>query len=209
MDESAHAATVTTEFSAAGTFSTIANPALDDLANGLGFGSGISRFHTTGNITGESLTDGDIVPTGFGVNASNNTVDVRYKIDLGSSILISSVNSYSWGNPTRAEQDFTLYGSSDPAAATDFDPTNPIWTAIASVDLDNNPANGWGGSSITDINASYQYLMWDTQAINLASSTQQEHTIWKEFDVIAVPEPTTLAMASLALLGTLRRRRSR
>lgn len=209
---SAQAASVLFEFSATeNSFPTITGISNTDTAAGIS----VTRDLTGGNFIATTTTDG-AYGTGFDSNAPNTTaaaaVTPRYKIDLGSSIEIATVNSYSYGDGTgrRAEQIFTLYGSNNAAADTSFDETDGNWTAIASVDSGNTPGGvNYGASSITDINESYQYIMWVTTFINQANANNQEHTIWKEFDVIAVPEPSSvgLAMASALLLGTRRNRR--
>ena len=166
-----------------------------------------------GNFNAAVTTDG-VFGTGFNNNASNGPDAVRYQVDLGSLQLIEAVNTYSGtGNdPFRGGQDFTLYGSVLSGDLSQFDETNTaIYTEINTVLFENDgiTTTTFGGSSISDIDASFQTLLWVANPISTRGGG--EATVFKEFDVIAgvaVPEPTSAVLLGLSAMGmTLVRRR--
>jgi hypothetical protein len=120
------------------------------------------------------------------VTAKNNSGAARYVIDLGSLQSVGTVNSYSYGKDRdRVWQIYTLYGSAADTTGTDaeFDESDSAWTFIASVNTTNVPLSGrglHGVSSISGIDTGYRELMWVAVEPNGV-----EHTVWKEFDVIA------------------------
>lgn len=200
------AATVSSEFSATESFSAIPDVSSTDLANGITATFDLGTLGANNINPISVLTDG-AYGSGFGVNPGNGGDTPQYKIDLGSLQSVGTVNSYSHGNNLggiRQAQIFELYGSAsstDPGFIDDGG-----WTLIDSVDLQGPTGTDLNGaSSISGINADYQWLLWVTQPVSGAGGG--EHTIWKEFDVIAVPEPSVALLGGLGLFGLLRRRR--
>lgn len=194
---------VITEFSSTTTgFTTIALVSATDLANGIV----TERDFTDGNWDAAATTDGIFSEVDYVNNPGNTSASVRYKLDLGSLTYITTVNSYAKGRKNaweRAKQNYSLYGST--VDTTSWDETNTeVWTLIGTVDTTGETPIVYSASSITGIDASYRELMWVDRPVNLSN----EHTVWKEFDVI--PEPATLGMvASAGLLLLLWRRRLR
>ncbi|VGO13018.1 hypothetical protein PDESU_01572 [Pontiella desulfatans] len=190
---------VTNEFSSAETFSTLDNVSSMDLATGLA----VERNWTGGNFTATLATDG-LLGSGFDNNAPNDKIGdgiFRYKIDLGSAQGIGKVNTYAFSdNGVRCMQTFTLYGSVADTAS--FDETDgATWVMIASVDT--TGATGlsgdtWGVTSIYDDGGAalgtYRELLWVTEPVNWTDRGGYEASIYKEFDVVAVPEPATLGL---------------
>ena len=128
------------------------------------------RNFGAGNFNAAVTTDG-VFGTGFNNNAPNGAGTVSYQIDLGSLQLIEAVNTYSGtGNdPFRGGQDFTLYGSVLNGTLSGFDQTNTaIYTEINTVLFENDGTltPTFGGSSISDIGASFQTLLWVTNPIS-------------------------------------------
>lgn len=176
---SAQASSVTTEFSSTETgFATIPDISNADLAAGLT----TQRDFGGGNFNAAVTTDG-LYGAGFNNNPSNGPADVRYRIDLGSAQLVGSVNSYSFGNGNlhRAEQKFSLYGSTE--AAPSYDETSSDWNLLGSVNSDGGNGGGvnYGASSIDTINGTYRWVMWVASPVSPAGGG--EGTIFKEFDV--------------------------
>ncbi|MDF7809210.1 PEP-CTERM sorting domain-containing protein [Pontiellaceae bacterium B12219] len=198
----ANAAIVSTyEFSATESFTTLPEVSTSDLAASL-TDERDPAWGTAGNFLAGRATDG-AYGTGFGNNTGNSTDEanmiVRYKIDLGSAQEIGAVNSYAYGDlGKRSQQYFSLYGSvADTASWDETDATT--WTLIGSVDT--REAAGpdkYGATSIYDDGGAalgtYRELMWVTSYANVAANGQYESTIYKEFDVIAIPEPATIGL---------------
>lgn len=190
------------EFSTSESFTTLPGVAANDLAYGVT--AERDPAVSGGNFT-VSLTDG-LYGSGFGNNIPNQTTEaasvVRYKIDLGSAQEIGAVNSYAYGdNGGRSKQNFSLYGCVTDTES--WDEGEAVWTLIATVDTTGvTDTASYGATSIYDDGGAalgtYRELMWVTSYGNL-NGTAYESTIYKEFDVIAVPEPATLGL--LAAFG--------
>lgn len=183
------------EFSTTESFTNLPGVSNTDLAAGLS-DERDPALGTSGNFLAGRATDG-LYGAGFGNNVPNGDTIVRYKIDLGAAVEIGAVNSYAYGAAGgRSQQYFTLYGST--VDTTSWDETDTItWTAIASVNTrDLSGGDSYGVTSIYDDGSAaigtYRELMWVTAYGTITS--QVEGTIYKEFDVIAVPEPATLGL---------------
>jgi hypothetical protein len=190
------------EFSSSETFMNLPNVSNSDLAAGLT--DERDPTLSNGNFLAGRATDG-LFGTGFGNNVPNGDTIVRYKIDLGEAVEIGEVNSYAYGDSGgRSQQYFTLYGST--TDTTSWDESDAItWTAIASVDTRGlSGGDSYGVTSIyNDDDAAigtYRELMWVTAYSN-QNGTDYESTIYKEFDVVAIPEPATLGLISAFGLG--------
>ena len=118
----------------------------------------------------------------------------RFRIDLGSIMPISQINSYSWHPNSRAAQLYKVYGSdgSDPAfnAAPEskIDPVTAGWKLIAFVDTrpSEGETGGQYGVSIRDragILGRYRYLLFD--CFETEGDDDWSNTFYSEIDVIA------------------------
>jgi hypothetical protein len=198
----------TYEFSTNETFSTLPGVSATDAATS---GTATRDPSVTGGNFSVPLNDG-LYGTGFGNNIGNQNTEaaaiVRYKIDLGESVEIGAINSYAYGDlGDRSKQNFSLYGST--AETTSWDETDATtWTLIASVDTKGVvDTESYGATSIYDDGGgalgTYQELMWVTGYANIATNGKYEGTIYKEFDVIAIPEPATLGLVTAFGMGML------
>ncbi len=190
------------EFSTTESFSTLPNVSNTDLATGID--TERSFWSSTGNFDAARATDG-LFGDGFGNNIPNQTTEeqsiVRYKIDLGSAQEIGTVNSYAYGdNGDRSKQNFSLYGSA--TDTTSFDEADATWTLICTVDTRSVlGTESYGVTSIYDDGGgalgTYWELMWVTSYASFSNATQKyESTIYKEYDVFAIPEPDTLGLVA-------------
>jgi hypothetical protein len=145
-----------------------------------------------------ALTDG-LLPTNeddpeanFFFNAG--TFGGRFRMDLGSSIEIAEVNSYSWHPTTRGPQVYALYASDgtdpkfNPAPNGKVDPTAAGWKWIANVDTRLQQGNNGGqyGVSITNTSGSlgkYRYLLFVCYATE--ADDDDGNTFFSEIDVVA------------------------
>ncbi|MDX6712767.1 MAG: hypothetical protein QOH96_3783 [Blastocatellia bacterium] len=130
-----------------------------------------------GNGAGlKALIDG-ILPSSADSPGANfffdaGTLGGRFRLDLGSSIEIAQINTYSWHPDTRGPQVYNLYASD--GSSPDFNPapdgnTHPVscgWKLIASVDTrpKQGELGGQYGVSISDpggMIGKYRYLLFD------------------------------------------------
>jgi hypothetical protein len=175
-----------------------------DLANG------ILPTLLSGNLTGGSLanlTNGPAQTNDNQASASaySNT-PITFRIDLGSDRAIAQFNSYTWQSGIgRAQQTYNLLA----APASVSDPTNlSLYTTIASVNTFSTMSftvAGQQGVSIrsdTGTLGTYRYIV--------VQDATNNGSFYGEFDVVAVPEPTTLGLlaASIVCVAICRRRRS-
>jgi len=117
----------------------------------------------------------------------------RIRFDLGGTVDIAAVNTYSWHPDTRAPQVYRLYASdgTDP----NFNPTPGVkvdlstcgWREIAFVDTRPKEGEGGGqyGVSIADTSGSlgrYRYLLFDV--FETESDDPWGQTFYSEIDVV-------------------------
>jgi hypothetical protein len=150
-----------------------------------------------GDVT--ALTDGVLPTSGdqprrnFFVTAGSG--GARVLIDLGKTMNIAALNSYSWHPNSRAPQVYRVWGSdgsdvsflSEPKA--NVDPRTVGWKVIATVDTrssDEDKDGGQFGVSITDDKSSLgriRYLLFDFYVTEVADNFG--NTFYSEIDVIA------------------------
>jgi len=109
----------------------------------------------------------------------------RFFVDLGKTIKISRINTYSWHRSNRAPQFFSLWGSNEevmPDANIRSD-QHPGWTLIAVVDTRKLGEGGVHGSSIGEFISpagSFRHLLWAVEDMGLG-------TFFTEIDIHARP----------------------
>jgi hypothetical protein len=163
------------------------------------------------------IVDGVRDPNGAGVEALNDgklpsesdepaanfffnagTDGGRLLIDLGSSIGIKQVNTYSWHTDTRAPQVYTLYAAGSAATGfnakpgQDVDPVKVGWTEIAKVDT--RPKTGEpGGQYGVSISSTKGTLGQFRYLLIAASRTESDdgwgNTFFSEINVIDANKP--------------------
>jgi hypothetical protein len=126
-----------------------------------------------------------------------------FLVDLGTNVAIGAVNTYSRQFYTnRAQQVYTLYGSTD----------NASWTLITDVKSALNfrvgtvSTGGLQGVSVTDDTGTvgtYRYLRFDVSPSDTGNKLTGASTFYGEIDVVAVPEPSTLALLAGGVLGLI------
>ena len=117
----------------------------------------------------------------------------RFQVDLGRTIKIKQVNTYSWHPNTRGPQIYKLYASDggadgfEPKPRQGVDPAKHGWKLIATVNT--KPKNGDGGGqygvSIADSDGTigqYRYLLFDVSATENADD--YGNTFYSKIDVI-------------------------
>jgi len=152
-----------------------------------------------GNGAGlKALIDG-ILPSSADSPGANfffdaGTLGGRFRLDLGSSIEIAQINTYSWHPDTRGPQVYNLYASD--GNSPDFNPapdgnTHPVscgWKLIASVDTraKQGELGGQYGVSISDpggMIGKYRYLLFDCGETETVDDFG--NTFYSEVNVIA------------------------
>lgn len=144
-----------------------------------------------------ALTDG-VLPTNQDQPSANlffsaGSTGGRFRMDLGSVMEISQVNTYSWHANARGPQVYLLYAGDEanPRFNTDpkayVDPTTAGWKLLAIVDTRQKygTMGGQYGVSVTDSTGTlgkYQYLLFDT----VAAETDDDwgNTFYSEIDVV-------------------------
>jgi hypothetical protein len=161
---------------------------------------------------GKVPTEEDQPSENFFFNAG--TEGGRLLIDLGDSIEIKQINTYSWHPGTRGPQLYKLYASNGKAEGFNQQPkdrTDPQtcgWKLIAAVDT--RPKEGAGGGqyavSISDSNGTigeYRYLLFDI------SSTEQSdpfgNTFFSEIDVVDPTSEAAPAAPAYQVSGEVKR----
>lgn len=123
------------------------------------------------------------------------TLEGRFSVDLGTSLAVTAINTYSWHSHDRAPQVYKVYGSDGSAEGFDASPkigANPAgcgWALVATVDTrpQTGPPGGRYGVSISSDSAgglgTYRYLLF----LVFATETQDDwgHTFYGEVDVVA------------------------
>jgi hypothetical protein len=176
-----------------------------DLANGI-LPTILSGTLSGGSLT--NLTDGPAQTNDNDAGASAwSDSPITFRIDLGSDKAIAQFNSYTWQSGIgRAQQTYTLLAA--PASVADAS-NLALYTTLASVSTFAAPiqfeAPGQIGVSIRDGSGTLGTFRY----IAIQDSTSNG-SFYGEFDVVAVPEPSTLALlgAGMGLL-VLARYRSR
>lgn len=119
----------------------------------------------------------------------------RIRMDLGRTLDISQINSYSWHPNTRGPQVYRVWGSDgsdpgfDPAPNGKIDPGRRGWMLIATVDTRSNDEDKDGGQfgvSISQTNGTLgrlRYLLFDFYVTEVADDFG--NTFYSEIDVIA------------------------
>jgi hypothetical protein len=155
--------------------------------------------HADGNSGGiKALNDG-VLPLSADDPSANFFFDAgsdggRIWIDLGDTIDIAAVNTYSWHPDTRGPQVYNLFVSD--GSASNFrrwpdentDPAEVGWKLIASVDTRPQQGEGGGqyGVNVTDASGSigkYRYVLIDT--IPTENDDPFGNTFFSEIDVVA------------------------
>lgn len=145
-----------------------------------------------------SLTDG-LVPTAEDQPASNfffsaGTGGGRFRIDLGTTIEIAQVNTYSWHPYSRGPQVYRLWASDESNPKFNAEPKGTIdpascgWKQIALVDTRGKEGEDGGqyGVSISSSRGSlgkYRYLIFDCYVTEVADNWG--NTFYSEVDVLA------------------------
>ena len=174
-------------------FKNIPSPSKDDAA------TNAKLTLIDGDLDGGSaelaaLTDGrlpsDEDEPGSNVYFRAGSSGGRFRMDLGSSIPIAQVNSYSWHPNSRGPQLYKLYAAdgSDPKFNADpkrgVDPASCGWKLIALVSTLPNEGEMGGqyAASVTDV-GKYRYLLFDTYVTELYDNWG--NTFYSEIDVIS------------------------
>jgi hypothetical protein len=171
-----------------------------DLANG------ITPTILIGTLSGGSvtnLTDGPAQTNDNDAGASAwSDSPITFRIDLGSDKAIAQFNSYTWQSGIgRAQQTYTLLA----ADASVADPSNlSLYTTIGSVNtyslgLVNPGQQGVSFRSDTGTLGTFRYIVVQDATSN--------GSFYGEFDVVAVPEPSNLALLVASTCGVVFRRR--
>jgi hypothetical protein len=196
-------------------FNSIPGISANDLVNGLT--PTIIGTVATASGGASKLTDG--VGASAADSPSSNffwddySANQKIIFDLGSLQAIAQVNSYSWhhGNGLRAPQDYSLFAST--GTAIGFNPldfNSPGWILLAAVNSEipgGSSANaGQHGVSVGDTTGAlgnFRYV-----GLNVNDPFGFESSFYSEIDVVAVPEPTSIALAGIGLLcvGLCRRK---
>ena len=145
-----------------------------------------------------ALTDGRL-PTDEDEPAANvffNTGSSggRFRMDLGTSIDIAQINSYSWHPNTRGPQLYKLYAAEGTERGLNLDPKRGVdpatvgWKFITTVNTlpQQGEDGGQYGVSVRDASGSlgkYRYLLFDCYVTELYD--RNGNTFYSEIDVIA------------------------
>ncbi len=153
------------------------------------------RDSNSGEI--QTLCDG-VVPDGDDEPSENyffaaGTDGGRLLLDLGSTIDIKQVNTFSWHRSARGPQVYRLYASAGIADGFQARPTKDVdlatsgWTHLASVDT-RPPSGSFGGQYGVSVSGSddsigqYRYLLFDFARTETSDSFG--NTFFSEIDVI-------------------------
>lgn len=120
----------------------------------------------------------------------------RFLLDLGRSVAIAQVNSYSWHPDTRGPQVYNLFASDGADARFNPEPdgkTDPAacgWKLLATVDTRSGDDDGGQyGVSISDASGSlgtFRYLLFD--AVPAETDDNWGNTFFSEINVIAAKQ---------------------
>jgi hypothetical protein len=178
-------------------FKNVPSPAKDDAAARAKVSLVLGQRDAAGAGL-SALTDG-LLPGSEDDPASNfffnaDTDGGRILMDLGSSIQIAQVNTYSWHVEARAPQVYNLYASDGSSPGFDArpgnktDPATAGWKLIATVDTrpKQGEPGGQYGVSITDgsgVLGKYRYLLFD--CVETETDDPWGNTFYSEIDVVA------------------------
>ena len=180
--------TATREFK----FKNIASPAKDDAATNAKL-TLIDGDLDQGAAELSALVDGrlpgDEDEPGANVYFRAGSSGGRFRMDFGTSIDITQVNTYSWHPNSRGPQLYKLYAAdgSDPKFTPDpkrgVEPSSCGWKLIALVSTlpDSGDGGGQYASSVTGI-GKYRYLLFDCYVTELYDNWG--NTFYSEIDVI-------------------------
>ncbi len=127
----------------------------------------------------------------------------RLLVDLGRSIEIKQINSYSWHPADRGPQVYRLYASTgaasefDPQPKRDIDPVSCGWELLASVDTrsDQGRPGGQYGVSVSNsegLVGTYRYVLFDI--FRTEAEDAFGNTFFSEIDIVdAVTPPEVVA----------------
>lgn len=119
----------------------------------------------------------------------------RISVDLGKTISVGSIATYSWHSGNRAPQKYGIYGSKGigedfvAEPAPEADPTKAGWVLIAAVDTSSN-AGGQHGVSVGGVRGvlgDFRHLLFDVYPTN--DSGSNSNTFWSEIDVVEAKAP--------------------
>jgi len=122
----------------------------------------------------------------------------RLQMDLGSSVTIKQINTYSWHGGTRGAQVYMLFASDGASPGfvaepkRDLKPADCGWKLIARVDTrpKEGPGGGQHGVSVSDSSGSigaYRYLLFDF--FRTETEDPFGNTFYSEIDVIDLHSP--------------------
>ena len=194
------------------TFTSIPSNTSTDLINGktatIVSGTRNGAGATVAALTnGVGATNADQPSANFFAGGNGNC---RLLFDIGSDQFVGKINTYSWHTGDRSPQVYTVYGAPDGTsiATANLNANPPTgFTLIASVDTTAtgttplsaaSEAHGNGGQhgvTISGINATYRYIIFDT-----VQKAGQTATFYSELDVVSGPPPPPAAPT--ALTGT-------
>jgi hypothetical protein len=129
------------------------------------------------------LTDG-VLNAGYGAVFANGIHLGIYKMDLGSSMPVSAISSWSFNqNQNRGRQFVTLYGSNSEADPGWNVKDAKTFTPLGSIDTASLPAAPFTATSLrapTSANlGTFRWIIWQTSPV----SSSAENTAWQEFSV--------------------------
>ena len=114
----------------------------------------------------------------------------RFRMDFGSPLDISQINSYSWHPNSRAPQLYKLYAADGSDSKFNLDPKRGVdpascgWKLIALVNTisDRGEDGGQYAASVSDV-GKYRYLLFDVYVTELYDNWG--NTFYSEIDVIS------------------------
>ena len=184
--------TATDEFK----FARIPSPARNDAG-----GKGIFRIidaEADGNAADIGALNDGLLPDAEDQPRKNfflntGTGGGRLRLDLGSIIEISQVNSYSWHSGARGPQVYRVWASDGTSPNFNAEPKGTVdpaqcgWKSIAIVDTRTDEEDGGQyGVSVTDASGSlgkFRYLLFDLYPVEVADGSG--NTFYSEIDVVA------------------------
>ena len=206
-------ARVRTGFSGQGadfSFDSVPKPAANDAAASARFALVDSEMDRSSGGP-SALNDGRIPP---GKDQSKNNFFFRkgldggrLMVDLGRTVSVKQVNTYSWHTGMRGPQVYVLYGGDDEAKEFVVDPGRSVdpatagWRRLAAVDTRSQSGSEGGqhGVSIGAENGtlgSYRFLLFVAKAAEM--NDELGNTFYSEIDVVDADSTASLAQAKAA-----------